>query len=74
VRKIISLAAVVAGACLLYLGFQRQQSLAGKADNTLSSLGNKLDGGQHVTEQAEYYAAGALLTVGGVVGLGLVRR
>jgi drug/metabolite transporter (DMT)-like permease len=73
-RKIISLAALIAGVCLIYLGYQRQQSIAGKTDNTLSSLGNKLDGGPHVTEQTEYYIAGAVLTVGGVVGLGLVRR
>ena len=73
-RKILSLSAFIAGICLLYLGYQRQQSIAGKADNTFSSLGAKLDGGAHVTVQAEYYAAGAFLTMAGVVGLRWVRR
>jgi hypothetical protein len=73
-RKLIALAAVAAGICLLYLGYQRQESFAGKADKTFTTIGNKFDGGPRVTTEAEYYAAGAVLTVGGVVGLGIIRR
>jgi hypothetical protein len=73
-RKLIALVALAAGVYLLYLGYQRQDSIAGKADKTLTSLGNKMDGGPRVTTEAEYYAAGAVLTIGGVVGLGIIRR
>ena len=73
-RAILSLMAVIGGIWLIYLGHERQESLAGKADNALSSIGQKLDGGGHPTTHLKYYVAGTVLAIGGVVGLGLVRR
>jgi hypothetical protein len=73
-RTLIAFAALAAGVYLIYLGYQRQESFAGKADKTFTTIGNKFDGGPRVTTEAEYYAAGAVLTIGGVVGLGIIRR
>jgi hypothetical protein len=72
--KILSLAALVLGAWLLYLGYERQQSIAGKAENTMASIGQKIDGGDHTTTYVKYYVAGAALVVGGAFGLGIVRK
>ena len=73
-RTLSAFAALAAGVYLIYLGYQRQESFAGKADKTFTTIGNKFDGGPRVTTEAEYYAAGAVLTIGGVVGLGIIRR
>jgi len=73
-RATLSLIALVAGVWLIYLGYERQQSLEGKAAETLSRIGRKIDGGDHTTTQAKYYIAGAVLALGGAAGLGLVRK
>jgi threonine/homoserine/homoserine lactone efflux protein len=73
-RAILSLVALIGGIWLVYLGYERQQSLAGKADNTLSKIGQKMDGGDHTPTHMKYFVAGAVLVLGGVVGLGLVKR
>ena len=72
--KLLSLAALAIGAWLLYLGHERQESLAGKAENTMSSIGQKIDGGDHTTTYVKYYVAGAALVAGGAFGLGIVRK
>lgn len=72
--KFLSLLCLLAGLWLLYLGYQRQESLVGSADQTLAKIGQKLDGGDHLTDATKFYLAGAVLAVGGIVGLGLVRR
>lgn len=73
-RKLTAFVALAIGVYLIYMGYQRQESFAGKADKTFTSIGDKFDGGPRVTTQTEYYAAGAVLTIGGVVGLGIIRR
>jgi hypothetical protein len=72
--KLLSLVALVVGIWLVYLGYERQQSLAGKAENTMASIGQKIDGGDHTTSYVKYYVAGAVLVLGGSFGLGIVRR
>jgi threonine/homoserine/homoserine lactone efflux protein len=72
--KLLSLLALLGGLWLLYLGYERQQSFAGSADQTLSKVGQKLDGGDHLTDATKFYLAGAVLTVGGIFGLGILRR
>ncbi|HEY4989961.1 MAG TPA: DUF3185 family protein [Opitutaceae bacterium] len=74
VRPLISISALIAGLCLIYMGYERQQSLAGKADTSLSHLGQKIDGGDHTPTHLKYYIAGSLLAVGGAFGLGIVRK
>ena len=44
IRVHLSLAAVVCGLWLLCLGYQRRQYLDGKADSSLSRLGQRIDG------------------------------
>ena len=72
--KILSAAALVAGICLIYMGYERQNSLAGKADDSLSRLGRKIDGADHTPTHVKYYVGGAVLLVGGAIGLGLVKK
>ncbi len=72
--KVLSLVALVVGACLIYLGYERQLSLAGKADRTLSRLGTAIDGGDHTPTHVKYYVAGGVLAIGGAIGLGIIRR
>src|ERR1700691_1321450 len=45
--KVLSVLALAGGIWLLYLGYERQISIAGKADRTLSRLGTAIDGGDH---------------------------
>jgi hypothetical protein len=71
--KLVSLLALIVGLCLLYMGYERQLSLAGKADRTLSRLGTAIDGGDHTPTHIKYYVAGAALTIGGMLGLGVIR-
>jgi len=73
-RKLVSLAALVAGCWLVYMGHDRQESLAGRADSSLAKLGDKLDGDSHIPTHVKYYAAGAVLVAAGALGLGLLRR
>lgn len=72
--RLISLVALVAGIWLVGMGHERQESIAGKADDSISKLGQKIDGGDHMTAQTKYYVAGAVLLVGGALGLGIVRK
>jgi hypothetical protein len=72
--KLLSLVALVVGVWLIYLGYERQLSLAGKADRTLSRLGTAIDGGDHTPTHVKYYVAGGLLTLTGVIGLGIIRK
>jgi hypothetical protein len=73
-KSILSLLAVIGGLWLLYLGHERQQSLAGKADSSLSKLGQSVDGGDHTPTHVKYYFAGAVLLAGGAIGIGIVRK
>ena len=73
-RATLSLIALIAGVWLIYLGYERAGSLEGKADNALSKIGQRIDGGDHPTTHLKYYVAGAALVLGGAVGLGLVRK
>jgi Protein of unknown function (DUF3185) len=74
VRALLSLAALIAGLLLVYMGYERQHSLAGTADNTFSAIGQRIDGADHTPTHLKYYIAGALLTVAGAFGLGIVRK
>ncbi len=72
--KVLSMAALIVGVWFIYLGYERQLSLAGKADRTLSRLGTAIDGGDHTPTHVKYYVAGGVLAIGGVLGLGIIRR
>jgi|CZKI01.1.fsa_nt_gi hypothetical protein len=72
--KILSVAALIAGIWLIYTGYERQHSLLGRADDSLSKLGQKIDGRDHTTDHVKYYVSGFVLLAGGAMGLGLVKR
>jgi uncharacterized protein DUF3185 len=72
--KILSLLSLIAGIWLIYLGYERQLSLAGKADRTLSKIGTAIDGGDHTPTHVKYYVAGTALSIAGVLGLGIIKR
>jgi hypothetical protein len=68
--KILSLSFLVAGVWLIAMGYQRQHSLAGHADDAFSRIGTA----DRATPQTVFYAAGALFTLGGIIGLRIVRK
>ena len=74
VKNLVSLMAIIGGLWLLYAGYQREQSLAGKADGSLSRLGQRIDGQGHVPTHVKYFVAGSLLVAGGAIGLGAIRK
>jgi threonine/homoserine/homoserine lactone efflux protein len=71
--KFIALIALVGAAVLFYLGYQRSQSVAGAAAQTVANVHQSIDGKAGLTQQQEYYIGGAVLAVLGVIGLA-VRR
>jgi hypothetical protein len=72
--KFLSVLALASGIWLIYLGYERQISIAGRADRTLSRLGTAIDGGDHTPTHTKYYIAGALFALGGVFGFGIVKK
>jgi len=56
------------------MGYERQQSVAGKTAESLSTLGQKIDGSYHMTTQTKYYVCGTVLLVGGAFALGIVKK
>jgi ABC-type Na+ efflux pump permease subunit len=72
--KLLSAVALAAGIWLIYLGYERQQSIEGKAASTFQSIGQKIDGADHTPMHVQYYVAGAVLFFVGAFGLGLVRK
>jgi glyoxylase-like metal-dependent hydrolase (beta-lactamase superfamily II) len=72
--KLLSAAAFAAGIWLIYLGYERQQSIAGKTDSTLSAIGQRIDGEGHTPTHIVYYAAGAVMFAAGAYGLGIVKK
>lgn len=73
-KTILAVIAIGAGGALIYAGYQRQHSLAGHADSALSEAGEKVDGQPRVADHVSYYAGGAVLVLGGLIGLGGRRR
>jgi Protein of unknown function (DUF3185) len=72
--KILSAAALVVGLWLVYLGYEREHSVAGKTDSTLSAIDQRIDGQPHTPTHMVYYASGAVLMIGGAFGLGILRK
>jgi hypothetical protein len=72
--KLLSAVALAAGIWLIYLGYERQQSIAGKTDSTLSSIGQKIDGQGRTPTHVVYYVSGAVLALAGALGLGIVKK
>lgn len=68
-KMIIALVAIAIGGWLLYAGYQRQDSLAGKAESSVSDLGRELDGKTRIPDHVWYYIGGGVLIVAGFAGL-----
>jgi Protein of unknown function (DUF3185) len=73
-RTMLSFAVLAVGLWLIYLGYERQLSLAGRADRTLSRLGTAIDGGDHTPTHMKFYIAGTVLAFCGVFGLGIIKK
>jgi len=69
--KIIGIALLLVGGWLVYTGYSRAESLAGKAESGIVDLKNEIDGKARVPDHVWYYAGGAVLIL---VGGGLVLR
>ncbi|HEY0944097.1 MAG TPA: DUF3185 family protein [Opitutaceae bacterium] len=66
---IIALIAIAIGGWLLYTGYQRQDSLAGKAESAMSDVGREVTGESRMPDHVWYYLGGGVLVVAGLVGL-----
>jgi hypothetical protein len=72
--KLLSAVAFAAGIWLVYTGYERQHSILGRADASLSTLGAKIDGRDHSPAYVGYYVSGFVLLAGGAMGLGLIKK
>jgi TRAP-type C4-dicarboxylate transport system permease small subunit len=72
--KLLCALLIAAGIWLAYLGYERQQSVAGRADSAIARIGQSLNGAPSSTLHVRYYAGAAVLIGGGLLGLVLVRR
>ncbi|QYM79416.1 DUF3185 family protein [Horticoccus luteus] len=71
--RILGIILILGGAFLLYKGFQREDSLAGKLDTASTKVANSVDGGTHVANHTLYLVGGGVLVVLGAV-VALKRR
>lgn len=63
-QLLLALAAILAGLWLLYAGYGRGVSLAGKTETGLTYLKTGIDGKTRVLTHHGYYAAGFVLLIG----------
>ncbi len=69
--KIIGIVLIAVGGYLVYVGWQRKESLAGGAAELTSKVANKVDGGARVPEHMMYLVGGGVLAL---VGAGLALK
>ena len=72
--RLLCAVAIAAGLWLAYLGYERQQSVAGRADSVVARVGQSINGSASPALHVRYYAGAAILIAGGALGLGLVRK
>ncbi len=65
-QLLLALAALGAGLWLLYAGYGREVSLAGKTETGLTYLKTGIDGKTRVMTHHWHYGAGLLLIIGGI--------
>ncbi|HUG09703.1 MAG TPA: DUF3185 family protein [Opitutaceae bacterium] len=70
-KKLLGIVLIVGGGWLVYTGYNRSESIAGKTEEGLADLKNEIDGKARVADHVWYYAGGALLIV---VGGAMVMR
>jgi hypothetical protein len=73
-QKLLSAVALAAGLWLIYLGYERQHSIAGRTDSTLASIGQRIDGEGRTPTHVVYYATGAVLLAAAAFGLGIISK
>jgi hypothetical protein len=64
-KKILAVVLILAGGWLLYAGYQRGDSLAGRTKSTLAELKNDIDGKTRVPGHVKFYVGGAVLLAAG---------
>jgi hypothetical protein len=66
-KKILSLILILLGGWLVYVGYNRGESLAGKTKSGIAELKNEIDGKMRVPDHVWYYVGGGALIVAGAV-------
>ena len=66
-KRIIGIAMIVLGLVLLVQGFNREDSVAGAADEMGTEIANTVDGGSRVPEHVIYMIGGGVLALVGAV-------
>ncbi len=64
-KKIVAVLLIAAGGWLLYAGYQRGDSLAGRTKSTFTELKNDIDGKSRIPGHVKFYLGGAVLLAAG---------
>jgi hypothetical protein len=64
-KKILGIVLILGGGWLVYTGYNRAESIAGKTAAGLVDLKNEIDGKARVADHVWYYAGGAVLIIAG---------
>jgi hypothetical protein len=68
-KLLFALLLLTAGGVLLYLGYERRESLAGAAETFGHEIASAFDGEPRVAEHTWYFAGGGALVVAGLAVL-----
>lgn len=66
-KTILGIVLIVAGIALFFQGFNRKDSLVGRASEAGTSIANSLDGGSRTPKHVGYMAGGGALVLVGIV-------
>jgi len=70
-KNILAIALIIIGAVVFFQGFNRKDSLVGRASEAGTSVANSLDGGARTPRHVVTMVVGGVLVV---VGIGLIAR
>jgi len=69
-KKILGIVLILVGGWLVYTGYNRAESIAGKTEAGLVDLKNEIDGKTRVADHVWFYiGGGVLIVVGGAIVL-----
>jgi hypothetical protein len=68
-KKLVGLALILVGGWLVYVGFTRGDSLAGKTKSGIAELKNEIDGKMRIPDHVWYYVGGGVLIIAGAAAM-----
>ena len=68
-KSIIGIVLIIAGIALFFQGFNRKDSLVGRASEAGTSIANSVDGGTRTPKHVIYMVGGGALVLVGIVAM-----